>query len=144
MKRLVIIIFTLLFVGVFSLDSEAGDFDGTRPLICAIFEITECDMGKGCKEVSADEINLPRFLRINVSDKIIEGKTPGGEMRTTRIERVEEVDNKLIIQGAEQGREGVQDGFGWTIAIMEDTGDMVLTASGDLVGLVAFGACTPR
>ncbi len=57
------------------------------------------------------------------------------------IERVEEVDNKLIIQGAEQGREGVRDGFGWTIAIMEDTGDMVLTASGDLVGLVAFGVC---
>ena len=60
------------------------------------------------------------------------------------IERVEEVDNKLIIQGAEQGREGVRAGFGWTIAIMEDTGDMVLTASGDLVGLVAFGACTPK
>ena len=142
MKRLVMIIFALLFVGVFSLDSEAGDFDGTHPLICAVFDITECDRGKGCREVSAEEINLPRFLRINVGDKTIEGNTPGSEMRTTRIERVEEVDNKVIIQGAEQGREGVRDGFGWTIAIMEDTGDMVLTASGDLVGLVAFGACT--
>ena len=61
-----------------------------------------------------------------------------------RVERVEEVDNKLIIQGAEQGREDVRDGFGWTIAIMEDTGQMVLTASGDLVGNVAFGVCTPQ
>jgi len=43
----------------------------------------------------------------------------------------------------EEGRQGVQDGFGWTIAIMEDTGRMVLTASGDLVGDVAFGVCTP-
>ncbi len=38
---------------------------------------------------------------------------------------------------------GIRDDFGWTIAIMEDTGRMVLTASGDLVGDVAFGVCTP-
>ena len=43
--------------------------------------------------------------------KTIEGNTPGNEMRTTKIERVEEVDNKLIIQGAEQGREGVRAGL---------------------------------
>jgi len=36
----------------------------------------------------------------------------------------------------------VRDGFGWTVAIMEDSGQMVMTASGDLVGVAAFGACT--
>ena len=53
------------------------------------------------------------------------------------------MDSKLIIQGAEQGYEDIRDGFGWTIAIMQDTGQMVLTASGDFVGDVAFGVCTP-
>jgi hypothetical protein len=31
---------------------------------------------------------------------------------------------------------------GWSLAIAEDTGKMVLTASGDDVGFVVFGACT--
>ncbi|MFO7713804.1 hypothetical protein [Desulfosarcina sp.] len=56
---------------------------------------------------------------------------------------VQRIDHKLILQGAEEGYENIPDGFGWTIAIMEDTGRMVLTASGDLVGNVAFGVCTP-
>ena len=52
-------------------------------------------------------------------------------------------DGKLILQGAEDGVEGVRDGLGWTLAISEEIGRMVLTASGDNVGFVIFGACTP-
>jgi len=55
---------------------------------------------------------------------------------------VKRVDGKLILQGAEEGRPDVRDGFGWTIAIMEDSGQMVLSASGDMVAISAFGACT--
>jgi hypothetical protein len=55
---------------------------------------------------------------------------------------VKRVDGKLILQGAEEGRPDVRDGFGWTIAIMEDSGHMVLSASGDMVAISAFGACT--
>jgi hypothetical protein len=55
---------------------------------------------------------------------------------------VKRVDGKLILQGAEEGRPDVRDGFGWTVAIMEDSGQMVLSASGDLVAISAFGVCT--
>ena len=99
-------------------------------------------MGEGCKEVTAEEINLPRYLWINVGKKTIQSKKTGDDSRKSQIERVKKVDGKLMLQGAEQGRENVRDGYGWTIAIMEDTGQMVLTASGDLVGDVAFGICT--
>ena len=64
--------------------------------------------------------------------------------KRTAIERMEEVDGKLILQGAEEAIEGVRDGVGWTMAIMEDTGKAILTASGDNVGFVLFGACTPQ
>jgi hypothetical protein len=47
------------------------------------------------------------------------------------------------MQGAEDGIEGVRDGLGWTLAIAEETGNMVLTGSGDEVAFVVFGACTP-
>ena len=99
-------------------------------------------MGERCKEVTAEEINLPRYLWIDTRKKTIQSKKEADESRISNIEQVKVVDNKLILQGAEQGREDVQDGFGWTVAVMEDTGYMVLTASGDLVGNIAFGVCT--
>jgi len=35
------------------------------------------------------------------------------------------------------------DGLGWTMAITEKTGQVVLTASGDQVAFVVFGAALP-
>ncbi len=56
---------------------------------------------------------------------------------------MERVDGKLILQRAEDGYESVRDGLGWTIAISEGTGRVVMTASGDQVAFVVFGACLP-
>jgi hypothetical protein len=61
----------------------------------------------------------------------------------TNIERHEVVDGKLILQGAEDGYENMRDGLGWTMAITEKTGQVVLTASGDQVAFVVFGAAVP-
>ena len=52
------------------------------------------------------------------------------------------IDEKLFLQGADDGVEGVRDGLAWSLAIDQTTGKMVLTASGDAVGFVIFGACT--
>ncbi len=70
-------------------------------------------------------------------------KKTGDDVRESRIEGVKRVDGKLIIQGAEEGREDARDGFGWTIASMEDSGQMALSASGDLAAVAGSGACTP-
>jgi hypothetical protein len=143
MKKEIVIILVLLCAMTAPLLSQAEDYDGSTPLLCTVIEVNECIMGNGCKVVTPEEINLPRFLWVDVSKKTIQSKKSIDNARKSKIEMVKEVDHKLIIQGAEQGREDVRDGFGWTIAIMEDTGNMVLTASGDLVGNVAFGVCTP-
>ena len=75
-------------------------------------------------------------------DNFAEIEKTGDDARKSTIESVKTVGGKLVIQGAEQGRDDIADGDGWTIAVMEDSGQMVLTASGDLVGDVAFGGCT--
>jgi len=49
-----------------------------------------------------------------------------------------------MVQGAEDGVEGLQDGVAWSFAINESTGKMVLTESGEGVGFVYIGACTPQ
>jgi predicted regulator of Ras-like GTPase activity (Roadblock/LC7/MglB family) len=62
----------------------------------------------------------------------------------SRIENLERIDGKLILQGAENGYKEVRDGTGWSIAVSEETGKIVLTESGDQVAFVVFGACVPK
>lgn len=117
----------------------ASDFDGSKPLFCVIQAVNECVMGKHCTHVSPEDVNLPDFFNVNVKGKVIKGngnKTP--------IERVEHLDGKLMLQGADEGIEGVRDGMGWTIVIDEETGKMSLSASGDGFAIVVFGFCTQR
>ena len=122
----------------------AGVFDGSKPLYCALMDTVRCVPGGECTEIEPEEVNLPDFLVINFKKKIITATKEGGLQRTSPIENRKLIDGKLIVQGAEDGVEGVKDGLGWTIAINESTGKMVLTGSGDDVGFVFFGSCTPQ
>jgi hypothetical protein len=144
MNRTILIILAICCISFRPAVTTAGDFDGSQPLLCTVLDVTECLAGKKCQEVSAEEINLPRFLWIDVGNKIIQSKKTGADTRKSQIDQVKSVDGKLMLQGAEQGWDDLRDGFGWTIAIMEDTGQMVMTAAGDLVGDVAFGVCTTQ
>ena len=45
-------------------------------------------------------------------------------------------ESKLILQGAQHGP-------GWSMTIARETGAMALTATGDRMAFVIFGACTP-
>jgi hypothetical protein len=121
----------------------AGDFDGSKPLLVSLARIMECTPVEGCKDVSANEVRLPRFLKIDFAKKTIRPARGGEDIPDTVIERSERVDGKLILQGAEDGYAEMRDGLGWTMAISEESGLMVLTTSGDEVGFVVFGACTP-
>ena len=130
----------VLYTGSFA---TAGDFDGSKPLLASVGLILECTPMEGCRAVSADSVGLPQFLKIDFAGKRINPATDAEDRPQTVIERSERVDGKLILQGAEDGYKDLRDGLGWTLTISEDTGRMVLTASGDEVAFVAFGACLP-
>jgi hypothetical protein len=143
MNKLKLIGLVLLGIWLAPYAAAASDFDGSQPLLCASMDIIECDAGGECYRVTAESISAPQFLRIDFKKKSIRATQASEDERTTMIERMERVDGKLIIQGAEDGIEGVRDGLGWSLAIAEETGKMVLTGSGDAVAFVVFGACTP-
>lgn len=142
MKNLKICCLIAIFFGMMSLPAVAGEFDGTKALICSIMKVVECGPDGKCHQPSASEVGMPDFMKINFEGKTITAAVGGDDKRSTKIERFEKVDGKVIIQGAEDGLEDVKDGVGWSLAIMEEAGKMVLTASGDDVGFVLFGACT--
>ena len=142
MTKMKLIVLGALFILITPVSVFSGDFDGSKPLLCASIKIFECTAGGGCVEVMPGEINVPSFFRIDFRTNTISVTRPDGSTRSTTIERTERVDGKLILQGAEEGIEGVRDGLGWTMAIREDNGRTVLTASGDDVAFIIFGACT--
>lgn len=131
-KALVVILFCICIVPV---SAKAGNFDGSRTLLCALIEVYECVPHEGCEGTTAEAINLPQFLTIDFQKKHISGTTAEGAVRKTDIERMEHANGRLILQGGEEGR-------GWSISIHEETGKMVATVSGEEAGFVIFGACT--
>ncbi len=142
MSKMAVIASLILCLGLTS-KAIAGDFDGSKPLLVSVARIMECTPVGGCKDVSANEVRLPRFLKIDFAKKTIRPARGGEDIPDTVIERSERVDGKLILQGAEDGYAEMRDGLGWTMAISEESGLVVLTTSGDEVGFVVFGACTP-
>jgi hypothetical protein len=143
-SKLMLMNIALLCIVFIPFPVTAGVFDGSKTLYCALMDTLQCLPGGECQEVEAEEVNLPDFIVINFKDKIITTTKEGNNKRSSKIESKKLVDGKLILQGAEDGAEGVRDGLGWSIAINETTGKMVLTGSGDEVGFVFFGACTPQ
>jgi hypothetical protein len=109
-----------------------GDFDGSKPLLCATIDAHSCDPGQVCERGLPADLGVPQFLRIDFSKKIVVGPA-----RTTPIRFMEAGAGQILMQGTELG-------FAWTIAL--DTADATMTLS--LVNredaYTLFGACTPN
>jgi len=136
----------IIFAGTVLLNpaAMAGDFDGSKLLVCANQQVTECVYGEACKMVAPSGVNLPNFFHVDVANKTITGKHDGGLDASTPVERVEHLDGKLMLQGADDGLPDVRDGMVWSMAIDEVNGGMSLTTSGDGFAVVSFGACMVR
>jgi hypothetical protein len=144
MKRFILMLFVFFFTMVVVSAPGAGDFDGTKPLLISIIRVIECTPDGTCNEVTPASAELPQFMKIDFTNKTIRPATGDDKMPNhTAIERQEVVDGKLILQGAEDGYDKMRDGLGWTMAISEENGQVVLTASGEQVAFVIFGASLP-
>lgn len=144
MEKYIWIVGIILSAIIAATTVRAEDFDGTRPLLVSIIRVVECESNSDCREVTPGKVNLPQFLKIDFNKKTIRPAPADEGTPATVIERQEVVDGKLILQGAEDGYEKMRDGLGWTMAIAKETGQVVMTASGDQVAFVVFGAALPQ
>lgn len=115
-------------------EAVAGDYDGSKPVICAVIETHECGPNEDCLKGSAESIKVAQFFKVNFKEKLITSIGVGGEVQTSPIQRMERADGIIILQGVQNGR-------AWSAAISEANGKFVLTASGDQEAFVVFGAC---
>ncbi len=122
----------------------AKPFDGSKPLLCAVQSVSQCDAGVDCISVTTDDVGLPDLFIVDPGKNIIRATPESGSDRTTIVEHRESLDGKLMLQGADEGIEDFKDGLGWTMAIDELSGKLVFSASGDGFAIVVFGACAVR
>lgn len=125
------------------LPTYGGDFDGSRPLSGSVNKIFEINPNRVNNDVDPDTVGLPRKFFIDFEKKVMRPSTDSLIRSTSQIKRIEHLENKLILQGIEEGVENVDDGLAWSMAISKKTGKVVLSASGDGVAYVVFGTCTP-
>jgi hypothetical protein len=113
-----------------ALPVSASDFDGSKLLICAPVEAMDCVAGGACEKNTPDEVGAPAFIRIDVARKAVVGPK-----RTSAIQVLEKTDQQLLLQGTELG-------YGWTLALDQETGKLSITLANREGAFVLFGACT--
>lgn len=121
--------------------APAADLDGDQPFLCAVAEIYECSLDEGCTDLSTDDVDLPAFIRVDFAAGELGGVLDDGTVRTSKALNKQVLERKLLMQGVEQGYEGERDGSAWSIAVTQDTKEMVLTSSTDESGFVVLGSC---
>jgi hypothetical protein len=111
--------------------STAADFDGSKMLICAPVEAMDCAPGAECGRGVPGDIGAPAFIRIDFGKKVVIGPK-----RTTAITSIEKSESQVLLQGNELG-------YGWSIAVDQEGGQMSATLTNREGAYVLFGSCTP-
>jgi hypothetical protein len=112
--------------------AAAADFDGTKPLVCAVTTIMECDAGQCDRYAPPDAPpGAPAFFKIDVGAKTITASAGRKSILMTTLH----VNGRLVLQGGENGR-------GWSATIDEDTGVMSAAVVDEDHTFSLFGACT--
>ena len=118
---------------------SAMALDKSEPLLCVAIKINECVDGGSCSEVLPEDVSIPTFLWIDLKKKQI---STSKDAQATAIERMEDIEGRTVLQGADPGSPDLADGSGWTISIEDDTGRMTGTAITRQAAVVFFGTCT--
>ena len=129
MKPIRYLVITLL--SLLSMTTQAGDFDGSRLLICAPVTAMDCVRGDDCLTGLPEDIGAPAFMRLDFT-----GRAVIGPKVTSPILLMDKTSDQILLQGREID-------FGWTIALDSKNGEMAVTLTDRNGAYVLFGSCTP-
>lgn len=133
-------VFFLLWV-LYPLAGSADRFDGSQPLECAVVRGRQFHANGTSTPFNPESVGLPRAFILDFRHNRVLPAKESVVRRQSRIKRTEHIENLLILQGADDGVEGVNDGVGWTMAIEKSDGAFVIGVAGDAVGYLVFGQC---
>lgn len=124
-RKLVLLSFSLLAV-----PALATDFDGSKSLLCATQSALDCSRGDDCAVGLPEEIGAPTFMRLDLAKRAVIGPST-----TSDILLLDKADKQLLLQGKEAG-------FGWTIVVDQESGELTLSLTNRNGVYVLYGTCT--
>ena len=60
----------IIFFFMITVPALAGNFDGSKPMLCALINIVECGSGGNCQQLTAQDAGIPRFLKVNFKEMV--------------------------------------------------------------------------
>ena len=131
MRALGGVVGALMGFAMFPAMVPAAPMDGSAPMLCGLASVMECSRKGECERSSAEEAQVPPFVRVNVPQKVL---TSVDGARTSPITAVQRTNGRLMIQGMQNERV-------WGVVIDEQTGQMMATVGEDDGAIVISGAC---
>jgi hypothetical protein len=114
----------------------ADDLTGADKLLCSSVQATVCWPEGDCEIGPPWNWNIPQFIEIDLTGKMLSTTKASGENRKTAIKNLEREEGAIFLQGFEQGR-------AFSFVITEETGRLAVAVARDGITVSVFGACTP-
>ena len=131
MMRRVGVLAVAASLGLAGAAGAAGNFDGTKALVCKFESAAACDTDALCGAVEMADMDLPESIRVDFNGRKL--RTPDGQ-RSSPIDAKNVSDAALIAQGSQNGRS-------WSMTIDRETGHMTGTIAETDGAFVLFGTC---
>ena len=113
---------------------EAGDYDGSKTLLCAVNYGLSCAGAGECERATTEELDVAPYITIDFGKKLISGKLESGEDRKTPVRHVQSDEYGTVIQGGEYGR-------GYSFVVEHETGKLSGAIAGYEGAIVLLGTC---
>jgi len=114
----------------------ADDLSGSDRFLCSTLQATVCFADGECAVLTPEELNIPRFIEVDLKKKELATTAASGENRRTPAETVRRVGQDIFLQGYEAGR-------AFSLLIQETTGQASFASVAEERSAVVFAACTP-
>jgi len=133
----------VIFLVAFADSSFSGDFDGSKPLSGVTGKIIEINQYKIIDDFDPNTAGLPKKILIDFDSKMLRPSKDSLVRKTITFKSLEHIESKMVMQGVDEGVDGVDDGLAWSMTISKKNGNAIHSASGDGVAYVLFGVCNP-
>ncbi len=125
----------VLLLASVSVARAQAKYDGSTPMKCTVKTVMVCSDPTVCVLGTAQTVNLPSVLMVDVGARLVSGDASG---RTWRITAVGRGGGRLMLHGEEIETLGAA----WNVSIVEASGAMSAAVLSQAGGFLMFGACS--
>ncbi len=113
----------------------ADNLTGATSFLCAAVEVIACYEDGECLQLPPWELNIPRFIEIDLKAGTLGTTEASGQNRSTPIKNLEREAGQIVLQGSQGGR-------AFSFLIDEKTGAASIAIAREGLVVAVFSACT--